>query len=113
MSLVGDDVLADVEDEDDVHDGPAELTTVHKNFELSDEAPPIPAHTMASMELVEHATSTPNKGNGDKGTVGAKTNGDLLLSTYDVVGAVTESVYEQPAEPPPRCECTSRHFNSE
>lgn len=104
MSLVGDDVLADVEKDDDEPDI-AELTTVHRDFSFSDEAPPIPAHTLASMELVEPVVLTPRDDGGGSGAAvgGGRDNEDLLSSTYDVVVATTDSVYEQPAEPP-RCE---------
>ena len=108
MSLVGDDVLADVENDDDQH-GPAELMTVHRDFDFSDEAPPIPAHTMASMELVEPTVPTSRDSGGGGGVAtgggggGGGGNGDPLLSTYDVVGATADSVYEQPGEPF-RCE---------
>ena len=107
MSLVGDDVIDDLENEDDV---PAKVPTVHKNFEVIDEAPPIPAHTMASMELVERndqaATGTGSRGGGGGGNGGNKAPMvEPLSSTYDVVGAVTESVYEQPE--PPKCELSA------
>ena len=102
MSLVGDEVLEDVDNSDSEAPPP-----VPKSYDYVDEAPPIPAHTMASMELVESAPPLPpppkpSGGGGPK----AESPSEALLSTYDVVVAVTETeiVYEQPEAPKaPRC----------
>ena len=107
MSLVGDDVLEDVESAD-VDNTPATVPTIHRDFDFGDEAPPIPAHTMASMELVERDKPGTGSGGargkvgGGAGSGGSKSPIDPLSSTYDIVGAVTETVYEQPE--PPKCE---------
>ena len=103
MSLVGDEVLEDVDNSDSEAPPP-----VPRSYDYGDEAPPIPAHTMASMELVEPLPPIkPSPGGGPK----AESPSEALLSTYDVVGAVTETeiVYEQPEAPKaPRCkyQCT-------
>ena len=94
MSLVGDDVLDDVDHSD--NEAPHPLPKIRQSFDYGDEAPPIPAHTMASMELIEEPTPPPKVG----GVARAESPGDALLSTYDVVGAEMDSVYEQPATPP-------------
>ena len=103
MSLVGDDVLEDVDNSENSHttSTPVKaLPTIHnRSLDYGDEAPPIPAHTMASMELVEQGEpAVGRRGGGNKSPMIQ----DPLSSTYDVVGAVTESVYEQPE--PPKCE---------
>ena len=97
---MGDDVLDDVGGDNDSR--PAQLPTVHRNFDFGDEAPPIPAHTMASMELVEQ-TKSDKAGRGVRGGGSGmnKAPQEPLSSTYDVLGAATEGVYEQPA--PPTC----------
>jgi hypothetical protein len=80
-------------------------------MDYSDEAPPIPAHTMASMELVDQRRPTAGSGGGGGAKGGSKSPviQEPLSSTYDVVGAITETVYEQPELPkwqpePPKCE---------
>lgn len=118
MSLVGDEVLDDIDSAENSHSSstpikvlpspsPSASSGLDRSLDYSDEAPPIPAHTMASMELVEQrrsAAPAPGGGGGSKSPMIQ----EPLSSTYDVVGAVTESVYEQPA--PPKCElCVHMH----
>lgn len=124
MSLVGDEVLDDIESAENSHSSstpikvlpspsPSASSGLDRSLDYSDEAPPIPAHTMASMELVEQrrpAMPAPVGGGGGERGGGSKSPiiQEPLSSTYDVVGAVTESVYEQPA--PPKCElCVHMH----
>ena len=113
MSLVGDDVLDDLDGAENSHTSSTPIKVLPSpsagsSLDCSDEAPPIPAHTMASMELVEQrkpATPLPLGGGGGGGRAGRSKSPVIqepLSSTYDVVGAVTESVYEQPE--PPKCE---------
>ena len=108
MSLVGDDVLEDIDSAEKSH---AHTTStpikvlptggLNRSLDDSDEAPPIPAHTMASMELVEQneKVSASSSGGGGKGGSKSPMIQEPLSSTYDIVGAVTESVYEQPEAP--------------
>ncbi|MCG8626329.1 MAG: hypothetical protein MJE68_30565 [Proteobacteria bacterium] len=117
MSLVGDDVLDDLDGAENSHTSstpikmlpsPSTGSSLDRSLDGSDEAPPIPAHTMASMELVEQrkpAAPLPLGGGGGGGRARRSKSPVIqepLSSTYDVVGAVTESVYEQPE--PPKCE---------
>ena len=117
MSLVGDDVLDDLDGAENSHTSstpikvlpsPSTGSSLDRSLDDSGEAPPIPAHTMASMELVEQrkpAAPLPLGGGGGGGRAGRSKSPVIqepLSSTYDVVGAVTESVYEQPE--PPKCE---------
>ena len=119
MSLVGDDVLDDIDGAENSHTSstpikvlpsPSAGSSLDRSLDCSDEAPPIPAHTMASMELVEQrrpAAPLPvgGGGGGGGGRAGRSKSPVIqepLSSTYDVVGAATESVYEQPE--PPKCE---------
>ena len=107
MSLVGDEVLDDIESAENRHSTSTPVkvlpTGLNRSLDYGDEAPPIPAHTMASMELVEQDKPAASGGGGG-GRGGSKSPmiQEPLSSTYDVVGATTESVYEQPE--PPKCE---------
>ena len=116
MSLIGDDVLEDIENAESSMNSPSKPPppSVQRSLDFGDEAPPIPAHTMASMELIEHDESASVGGAVGSGSKGGRAEGsrtpkiqEPLSSTYDVVGVATDSVYEQP--PPPKrklCVCT-------
>ena len=119
MSLVGDEVLDDIESAENRHSTSTPVkvlpTGLNRSLDYGDEAPPIPAHTMASMELVEQDEPAASGGGGGGG--GGKRGNkspmiqEPLLSTYDVVGAATESVvYEQPE--PPKCELVTHMHGS-
>ena len=112
MLLVGDEVLDNVE-QNEMDNKPATFSATHRDFDFGDEAPPIPAHTIASMELVEQPPPSSSRGSRGGGGTSVAMGGvkedkqppppvDTMSSTYDVVGAITDSVYEQPE--PPKCE---------